>query len=502
MRFVALLLPVMLFADWAEEVLAKMTLDQKVGQLFMAPACPLRGDDHWADWQRLLKEYHVGNAIMKQSDPVSQVQFLNRLQAESELPLLIAADAEWGLAMRMSDTIAFPRNMTLGAVHDLSLIEQLGEEIGRQAKWVGVHMNLAPVADVNSNPNNPIIHMRSFGEDPARVAERVLAFAKGLQAEGTMACVKHFPGHGDTATDSHRDLPVIAHSRERLDRVELVPFKKAIEGGIDAIMTAHLYVPSVDGVYPTTLSATCMRGMAREELGFQGLIISDALNMKAIADRYGAEEIAFLARKAGCDLLLYGDHINPKVDDIMQNLIPRGFAALKKAYTSGELDERDLDESVLRILRAKEGLVRTVSLDDLSQKLHTLEAIALKRRLFQEAVTLIGEDVFPIPEKCAYWSLGENDLLAAEFGDDSACTVIAVHQKEALTDEVIEQIEAMGDRAILCFFASPYALKSFTKIKTILLAYENDPDAQRAVLQILQGNEKAKGRLPVTIGTP
>jgi beta-glucosidase-like glycosyl hydrolase len=503
MRFLILLFPFFLFSNWSDDTLLKMTLDEKIGQLFVAPACPLRDEDHWVDWCKCFKDCHIGNAILKQSDPVRQVEFLNRLQEQSSLPLLITADAEWGLGMRMSNTLSFPRNMTLGAIVDVGLIERLGREIGRQAKLVGIHMNLAPVADVNNNPANPVIHMRSFGEDPKRVAECVSAYAKGLQSVGTLACAKHFPGHGDTNVDSHRDLPVIDHDRERLEAVEFVPFKQVVQEGIAALMTAHLYVPSIDPIYPTSLSASCL-AIAREEMHFDGLIISDAMNMKAINDRYSPEEAALLARKAGCDLLLYGDHIAPNVDEIMHKMIPKAYQALKEAYVSGKLAVQDLDESVLRILRAKEQLglheSRQIALGDLSEALHRQEALDLKKQLFQEAVTILGE-LPPLPENTTYLSFGQNDVLGGEFkaGSSGDCVVIAVHQKEALTEEVLAQIESLSDRAILCLFTTPYVLKHFKNQKAILLGYENDPDAQCAVHRVLTGQVTAKGHLPVTI---
>lgn len=496
MYFLLFLLPIFLFSsEWAESTLARMTLEEKIGQLFMAPACPLRKIDHWADWLKIMKDCHIGNAIVKQSDAISQVKFLNRLQDESKLPLLVSADAEWGLAMRMPDTIAFPRNMTLGAVQNIDLIEQMGREIGRQSKLVGIHINLAPVADVNNNPANPVIHMRSFGEDPEAVADRVVAFTRGLQGAGVMACVKHFPGHGDTNIDSHRGLPVINHSLERLEEIELVPFRRAIKEGVKALMTAHLYVPALDPLYPTSLSKSCL-----ELVQFDGLIISDALNMKAVADRYSPEEIAILARRAGCDILLYGDHKHPNIDLIMRDTIPRAFQALKGAYESGELSMEELDRSVLKILCAKEGIEKNVPLGNLMQALHTQEAYDLKKQLFEEAVTLIGEDVFPL-EGAKYISIGENDVLASEF-EEGEPIVIAVHQKEALTDEVLRKIGAFSDRAILCLFISPYTLNRFENFKTVLVGYENDPNAQYALLDVLKGKKRARGRLPVTVNGP
>ena len=303
-----------LFAQsWAEKTLHDLTLDQKIGQLFMLPACPLRGEDHWSDWALLFDRFQIGNAIVKHSDPLTQVNFLNDLQSASEIPMMIAADAEWGLAMRMKDTMAFPMSRTLGGVKDLNLLFQLGAELGRQAKRVGIHLNLAPVADVNTNPENPIIGMRSFGEDPEQVAKCVSALVRGMQSAGIGACAKHFPGHGDTVDDSHRTLPLIPHSLERLQEVEFVPFRRAIRDGVLAIMTAHLLVPAIDPDRPATLSSPCLTGILRRELGFEGLIISDALNMKALTETLAEtpEEIATRAFQAGCDLLLYGADFPP-----------------------------------------------------------------------------------------------------------------------------------------------------------------------------------------------
>jgi beta-N-acetylhexosaminidase len=381
-KVLCFLLPSLLFGNWAEDTLAKMSLDQKIGQLFVAPACPKRGADHFESWQTLLTCYHIGNAIVKQSDPLSQVHFLNQLQKESALPILVMADAEWGLAMRMTDTIAFPKNKILGKVQDLQLIEALGAEIGRQAKCVGIHLNLAPVADVNNNPANIVIGDRSFGDDPVAVSDRVAAFIRGQQKAGVSACAKHFPGHGDTHVDSHRDLPVISHSLQRLEAIEFPPFRKAIDAGVHTVMTAHLYVPAIDATYPTSLSRKCTQ-LLREELHFEGLIISDALNMKALSDRYSPEEIAVLARKAGCDLLLYGAHLDPAVDALIYEMIPRGWQALKEAYLKGELSLEELDRTVLAILRRKEGLSRFCEVEGLAERLNTPEALSLKERLFK-----------------------------------------------------------------------------------------------------------------------
>lgn len=491
----AFLLPLLLYGGWAEEQLNQMTLDEKIGQLFVAPACPKRGSDHWADWQKLLKDYHVGNILVKQSDPLAQIEFLNRLQDESKLPMLVAADAEWGLAMRMEDTICYPKNMTLGAIENLDLIEKVGFEIGRQAKLVGVHINLAPVADVNSNPENPVIGRRSFGEDPKRVADHVAAFVKGLEASGTSGCLKHFPGHGDTDVDSHWDLPIINHSLERLEVVEWPPFKAGISAGASFLMSAHLYMPEIDPIYPTSLSKYCL-DLAREELNFQGLILSDALNMGALTHRYTPQEIALLARQAGCDLLLYGAHEKPYVDQIMRENIPGAFIALKLAYLNGDLSLEELDLSVLKILRKKESIQTSLDVQNVFVQLNSPEALSLKKELYQNAITQIGDSFEPIQDGI-YMSFGSGDILSGEFGCEGKI-IIAIHDEASITPETLMQIETYKDEAILCLFASPYNLDYFEGFKTILIAYENDPDAQMSLLEVLKGKEPARGSLPVS----
>lgn len=442
----------------------------------MAPASSSREDHHFSDWLVLLDQYSIGGVIVEKSNTKDVVDFLDRLQQKAKRPLLVSMDAEWGLGMRLSDGLSFPRNMTLGAMQDERLIAEMGKAIGSQLRQIGVDLNLAPVADVNNNPENPVIHMRSFGDDPQKVAACVTAYAEGLREAGCLSCAKHFPGHGDTKVDSHYDLPLIEASRQRLEELELIPFKN---GSFDAVMLAHLYVPAIDPVYPTSLSPLTVE-ILRNECSFNGLVISDALNMKAVADRYSPEEIAILARKAGCDILLYGAHRNHDVDTILQDTIPRAFRALKQAYLQGELDLRQLDQSVERILKAKK-MDRPVE----SQ----IDPLALKKKLYQEAVTLIGERKFPIPEDTAYLSFGDRDILKPFFQEveNPSCVVVAIHQKEYV-EEASRWIESLGEKAVVAFFTTPYALKDWPC--PILLAYENDPDAQMAALSVLRGEKE------------
>lgn len=396
MVWIFLLFPFFLFCgEWAEKTLSAMTLEEKVGQLFVAPLCPLRGEGHREDWLRLLGECHIGSVLTKQSDPESQVRWLNALQVQSKIPLLVTADFEWGLGMRMTGAMTFPRNGELSALSCICLLYEMGREVGRQALRVGVHLNLAPVVDVNNNPQNPIIGIRSFGADPMQVAQRASAYIHGFQSTQALACAKHFPGHGDTTIDSHKALPLIPHSRERLDQVELFPFRQAVQDGVAAIMVGHLLVPSIDPLWPASLSSRCLKELLRKEFGFEGLIISDALNMGALANSYSPEEVALRAFNAGCDLLLYGSHLPEVVDDLLRNQIPRAYRALLAAFREERLSLKELEAAVLRILRAKEKVdlphSREVSLDHLLDDLQTPAAIALKKKIEAELLDLAAQ---------------------------------------------------------------------------------------------------------------
>ncbi|MDE3046180.1 MAG: hypothetical protein KGJ02_06010 [Verrucomicrobiota bacterium] len=332
-----------------------MSMEEKVGLLFVVSVSPTRGEDHFQDWDRLIEECHISNVLPKSSDFASYAKALARLQRKSKQPLLVLADAEWGLGMRITDALSFPKNGLLGAIQDLSLLKELGREIGREAVAAGIDINLAPVVDVNSNPNNPIIGLRSFGDKPEIVSPRAVAVMTGMQEMELRACAKHFPGHGDTAVDSHVGLPVVDHP---LDAVELPPFQAQIDAGVTAIMTAHILVPALDPTWPATLSPSILTKLLREKMGFQGLIITDALNMNALADRYSPEEIALRAHEAGADLLLYGDHLSEGVDHLLRDQVPRAYRALLKAYQNGLFPLSRLDASVNRILplkRAKEA---------------------------------------------------------------------------------------------------------------------------------------------------
>ncbi len=354
--FLFLIIPIFLFSkDLSESIVSEMSLDEKIGQLFIIPVSPIRDEEHRKVLKEIINQYHIGGLIVKQSDPNSQIECLNYLQRECKLPLIVMADAEWGLGMRMSNVISYPQNIYLGKLENNQLIYDLGKEIARQLKLVGVHLNLAPVVDVNSNPSNPVIKSRSFSADPEVVSEKASYFVKGQNSENILSCAKHFPGHGDTEVDSHRGLPIIKQDRKRLDNIELKPYARLISEGIDSIMTAHILFPLLSDL-PATMSKEVIQGLLRDDMHFKGIIISDALNMKALTEHYSIEEIALKSHMAGVDLLLYGAHKYEDIDDILLNHIPRAFKAIKKAYEEKLLEEKKLDEHLLRILKAKEKL--------------------------------------------------------------------------------------------------------------------------------------------------
>ena len=286
---------------WVTSILDTLTVDEKIGQLFMVAAYSNKDKKHEKFIADLIKDYHVGALIFFQDDPLKQARLTNKYQALSKIPLLIGIDGEWGLNMRLKNTFRYPWNMTLGAIRDDKMIEDFGKQVGKHCKRMGIHMNFAPVVDVNTNPENPIIGNRSFGENHINVANKSVAFTKGIQSQNVLACAKHFPGHGDTSTDSHHTLPTVDFSEKRLDSIELHPYRKNFDAGLGSVMVAHLSVPSLEfnTELPSSLSYNIVTGLLKERMGFEGLIITDAMNMKASANFSSAEEINLEAILAG-----------------------------------------------------------------------------------------------------------------------------------------------------------------------------------------------------------
>ena len=327
-------------SQWVDSIYKQMSLEEKVGQLFMIATYSNRDSRHIDSIQELIKSQHIGGLILFQGGPVRQAIITNKCQAISKIPLMIGIDAEWGLNMRLDSTVRYPFNMTLGAIQNNAYIEQIGKQIGKQHRRLGIHVNFAPVVDININPKNPIIGVRSFGEDKFNVSNKALDFMKGMQSEGVLACAKHFPGHGDTATDSHKALPTISFSEERIDTIELYPYKQLINQGLASVMVAHLNVPSLESKegLPSSLSYNIISKLLKERLAFKGLIFTDALNMKSASNYKDPGDIDLAAFKAGNDVLLFSENSQKAISKIIE------------AYRNNDIAEARLAHSVKKIL--------------------------------------------------------------------------------------------------------------------------------------------------------
>lgn len=458
--------------EWTEETLKKMTLEEKIGQLIIVPVCPLRDDfRHRADVHEALQKYGIGGIIIKQGTLEQQFKTIQDVQSQSTIPLLVVADAEWGLTMRASDAIRFPKNMTLGALTNPSIIENMGHEVGCQLHALGVHMNLAPVVDVNSNPLNPIIRMRSFGDDPHQVAARAKRFARGLQSAGVLGCAKHFPGHGDTSVDSHRALPFIERTLSQLKNIELIPFQALIDDGIAAVMSGHIVIAALDTL-PASLSSICMTTLIQKKMGFRGLIMTDALNMEGLAANYSTEDVAKFALLAGHDLLLYGDHIAPRIDDILEKKVPAACETIKQAVLSGEISEAELDRRVRKILETKEKLGLPLQRGPSSLAtgvFHTESAKKLADTLYRQAITIVCDhrSLLPISRHVIVDDQGRDfaarlQKRAMILTENAPCVLVTIPDLRTQEDQqkITTQLKnwtQQGKEIIAIIFGSPYS---------------------------------------------
>ena len=392
---------------WAEKTLRKLSLEEKVGQLFMVwvrAEFLNAGSSDYLDLQENLKKYHLGGFVMTvrwdppflyRNQPLEAADLLNRLQEDSKLPLLVAADFERGVSMRLHGATVFPHAMAFGAAGKTHYAEAFGRITAQEARAIGVHWNFFPDADVNSNPANPIINTRSFGEDPNQVGDMVAAYIRGARANGMMTTVKHFPGHGDTATDSHLSLAAVTGDEARLQSVELIPFRRGIEAGVDSVMVAHVTVPALESNpnRVATTSTSIVTGLLKDKLGFRGIVVTDAMDMAGLTRLYSEDigQAAVDAFKAGNDLIV----IPPDLE--------AAYDALLKAVRNGEITQARLDASVLKLLQAKAALglhrSRLVNLDALTTLVGRPENLALGQQVADEAVTLVRDNGKLLPLK-------------------------------------------------------------------------------------------------------
>ena len=376
---------------WVSETFAKLTLDEKIAQLFMVEVRPTKGRNHLDVVDTLIKKYKVGGIIFFKTDAQNLFLSAQKYQSMSDVPLLVAVDGEWGVSMRVDNTIQYPYQIGLGGIQDELLIYKMGRDIGKQCKRLGIHVNFAPVIDVNNNPDNPVINFRSFGEDPMNVARKGWKYAKGMQDEGIIACAKHFPGHGDTKTDSHKDLPIIAHNRQRLDSIELKPFKYLIDSGVMSIMTAHVFMPALDTTsnLPISLSPKAINGLLKKDLGFKGLSFTDALDMQGASKYFAIGTLELKALLAGNDVLLCPANV------------PRAIDTIRAAVLDGRFSMEDLDAKVKKILRAKAfaGLDAMTNqyYNDLIKDLNNTDALGLYNNLVESEICVAKNDSGCIP---------------------------------------------------------------------------------------------------------
>ncbi|HNF49102.1 MAG TPA: glycoside hydrolase family 3 N-terminal domain-containing protein [Chitinophagales bacterium] len=521
---------------WADSVLNSMSLDEKIGQLFMIAAYSNRDETHYSTIEKYIKDYKIGGLIFFQGTMEKQAELTNRYQAATKLPLWIGFDGEWGLNMRLENTIAYPRQLTLGAVENDNLLYDMGVAFARQMKRIGININFAPDVDVNINPNNPVINDRSFGDNKFNVVRKAYHYMKGMQDNGLMACAKHFPGHGDTDVDSHKDMPVLTQSRERLNAIELYPFNQLIRYGVSSVMVAHMNVLAIDNTpnLPSTLSPKVIQKTLKDEMQFKGLVFTDALNMKGVAKNYPSGVAEVKAILAGCDVLLFPDSVDLAVKGI------------RKAVADKVISEEQLNERVRKILLAKYWMglnnYQPINLENLRNEVQTESDFYLKYKLLASAITVPKDSLSQIPiitlqRKIAHVAVGygkpnrfgeylDNYTQIDHFyisRDDTATKFNALLQKLKSYNIVIADVQNMSryasknygttenelhflsqlnkqNRTILTVFGSPYSLKYFQKFPTIVLGYTEEPEAQEIAAQIIFGARGAHGILPVSVG--
>ena len=524
---------------WADSVYQSLSLEERIGQLIIARAnYSHRPYDTRLD--EYIKKYDIGGVCFFDGEPVSQARQTNRWNSMAKTPLLISMDAEWGLGMRLKNTLKYPLQMTLGADNDDSLIYRMGQEIGRQCNRMGIQINFAPVVDVNSNPKNPIIGMRSFGENPKKVAEKAFWYMKGMEEQGIIACAKHFPGHGDTYQDSHKTLPVVNDSKKEIKKNALYPYRYLIKShpSISAIMVAHLSVPALEKQknLPTSLSYRVVTKLLKRRMRFKGLVITDALDMKGVTRNYPQGEVAKMAFEAGNDLLLIPDNI------------PASIAKIKAAIEKSRKDQKRLEKSCKKILKFKylSGAYKRTVIDttNLVADLNRQTYKSTINRLFDQSVTVVKNDgnLLPLQDtsriKTAIVIVGDNRQTAFEttfkqyfpakvyylkrnatakdrnfvikqlpqYGLAILCVVntnISATRRFGIPPEEAEFIQkaAKQTKTILDIFASPYALNFFKNpedFAAILVSYQEKPQTLAASAEVITGTRKAMGRLPVS----
>ncbi|MBN1157838.1 MAG: serine hydrolase, partial [Bacteroidales bacterium] len=524
---------------WADSVLMSLSMEERIAQMIMVAAYSDHNKENEQEVKELIQTYNIGGLIFFHGSPYHQAGLTNIYQSIAKTPLCIAMDAEWGIGMRLDSTISYPRQMMLGASRNEKFIYEMGSQIAEQLSRIGVHINFAPVADVNNNPENPVINSRSFGEDRANVTSKSLLYMRGMQDNGIMAVAKHFPGHGDTDIDSHADLPVISHSFSRLDSLELFPFKELINSGISGIMTAHLQIPAIDSLdgIPSSLSRIVIDSLLKGELGFNGLVFTDAMSMKGITNYFLPEEAVEKAVLAGNDIL------------VMPGDVRLAIKTISGMIRDGIISEGEINSRCQKILLAKfwMGLseYKPVDLQNINNDLNKDEYRLLERKLIESSLTVLSNKNGLLP----FRRLDTLSIASVSFGDPgdstfqkslnlyttvrqyhiqegakyvwdsilneiSNCNIVIanLHSNDrragtqyGIANDMIELIDLLSKfrNVVLNVFANPYILDRFEdpdRFSAIVVSYENSDIVQDLSAQMMFGAFGASGMLPVSVG--
>ncbi len=517
---------------WAEERLSELSLEEKIAQFFMVATYPNKNEVHQSYIDSLVRFEKIGGLIYFQGDKKNTKESISRFQKTAKIPLLIGMDAEWGVAMRLFPAERFPYELTLGAANDKSVSKNIASAIAYELQDLGVHLNFSPVVDVNANPNNPVIGFRSFGENPLLVGNHGMAFVEGLEENGILSCLKHFPGHGDTDKDSHYELPTVKHDTLALRLIDGTPFTMGRLAGASAIMMAHLNVPVLDSSgTPSSLSPIIIKEYLQKKMKFNGLVISDALNMKAVADKYGKTEVVVKAFKAGNDILLFPESIKEAIK------------AIKKEVENGKITEEEIDSRCKKVLMAKyHAIIKKQDFLKSKKRLTSHEIEFAKYQVYEKALTLIKNEntVLPIKKldkniavinigvKANQYMERVNDYSEAksfhyytglegvsQFKKDGSSwdiILLNVHASSMIARKGfnypagwLEFLNSLPTKSsvILTLFGNPYVINdelNLTNADAVLLGYENHPMSQDRAVQLIFGAIGAKGKLPVSLG--
>lgn len=517
--------------QWVDSVYQSLPLEKKIAQLYMAIAHTKSNMPHV---DKLVKELGIGGICFMQGDPAEQMTIMRALQEKAKIPLWFSMDAEWGMGMRLPNVGNLPRALTIGAANDTSLALRVGRAIGRQFQRMGIHINFAPVLDINSNPNNPVINYRSFGENKEKVSQMAMYVIRGMQELGVIACAKHFPGHGNTDVDSHLSLPLIKESFESLERTDLYPYRSLIPAGLKAVMTGHLSVPALDATpnLPSSLSSKVVQDLLIQKMGFDGLVFTDGLNMSSVTKLYSSASLDLQSLMAGNDVLLFSKHSDQGIDTI------------RRAYEKGIITEARLSRSVKKVLAAKYdvGILKNFKKDttDIARNLND-SLSEIRKAVAQAAITCVNDE-FDLIQSIRKSDIKDitmvtlsqkQNMFETEFVRQGLKSIVQLNLPDSnkrklqwerirsaskvivnvsgliqspaknfgldsLKLSLIKQLAELPNVCVV-IFGNPYVLRNFCTVKCALICYDEETETQMAAIEIFTRQLNPKGQLPVSV---